>query len=175
MSSQINRIAYVPGKGGFLRILWKPSIASESTSLVVLPSSTYTWEYDPKLENMTEADSLGELFLPTLASMVCRVDLRRRYDPMSLDALGLTRGVGFIEAYCVDVGNSGKGYVVYHAAVGPYNFQNPQIGHVTEGFSLMGGQLQSGGAIAIPTNFQLGSTFPNIGAYVGTGSLPSGL
>lgn len=174
MSVQTNRLTYTPGKGAYLRLLWKPTVTIDAAALVVLPSSSYTFEKDPGLTDMTEADSLGHYFAPTLANFMIRVDLRRRQGNMSLDALGI-RGIQFVDCVGLDIGNSGTCDIFYHMSVGPYNRDNPQLENIKEGFSLMGGQQASSG-VAIPAYLTNSGTIPDISAYLSAGaSIPSGL
>lgn len=173
MANQFNRLNYVLGKGGFIRLIWKPNPLVETTSLVILPHSVYTFESDPGLEDMTEADSLGRYFAPSLANYMIRVDLRRRQTVMSLDALGI-RGINFVDRVLLDIGTTGTCDIIDHMAVGPYNRNHPQTQHVQEGFSLQGGQLTASG-IAIPTYALSAGTIPDISAYSATGSVPTGL
>lgn len=174
MANQFNRLAYLKGKGGFLRIIWKPNIASEAANLVVLPHSTYALETDPHLENMTEGDSKGHYYAPGTEDHTLRVNLRRRQDPVSLDALGI-RGLGTVDRVLIDIGNSGTCDVYDHMTVGPYNREAPQIQNITEGFSLHGGEMVGQG-IAIPFYARLSGTIPDITAYIAVGgAVPSGL
>lgn len=174
MANQFNRLNYVTGKGGFLRLIFKPSALSETATLVVLPNKAYTWENDPRLENMTEADSLGNYYAPTVYDNIIRVDLRRRQDPMSLDALGI-RAMSLIDRVVIDIGTTGKCHVIDHMAVGPYNFNAAQLQNIEEGFALMGGAWV-GANIALPAYAQAAGVIPDISAYYVTGgSVPSGL
>lgn len=174
MANQFNRLAYALGKGGFVRLLFKSSVSATTMNLIVLPHAVCAVENDPNLEDMTEGDSYGRYFAPTLEMNSIRVDLRRRQDPVSLDALGV-RGISFVDAVFVDIGTTGTGDLYWHMGVGPYSRGGPQSSKIEEGFTLMGGS-RVGSGIALPTYMQASGTIPLLTGYVRTGvSVPSGL
>lgn len=177
MANQYNRLAYAVGHGAFARMLYRTSAAASSGILIAVPMSICQFSYDPMNEETTESDSFGRAFSPTVAMISLRVDLRRRLDPVSMDAMGI-RSLSWVDAVAIDIGNSGKCDVVYGMAVGPYERSADSKSIVMEGFTLLGGQMVARG-ITIPSwaLTTLGSAgIPNLAGYVRTGvALPSGL
>lgn len=177
MADQSRRLSYGVGKGGFLRILWRPSVSAVSGNLVVLPNSTYECMWDPGLEDMTESDSIGRLMMPTLETCQISVNLRKRFDSVSLEALGI-RAVSFVDAVAIDHGASGMVDWFAHMSVGPYTRSADQRSHIMEGFTLTGGAIQGRG-VACPSwalATSGGGGIPNLAGYFRTGvSLPTGL
>ncbi len=174
MADQTNRLSYVKGKGGYLRIIWKPVMTVESCALVILPHSVYNLETDPHLENMTEADAKGHYYATGTEDHTLRVNLRRRRDYMSLEALGI-RGLATVDRVLIDIGATGTCDIYDHMTVGPYNRDAPQIQNITEGFSLHGGELVSQG-VTIPSYALSAGTLPALAFYLTpAGSVPSGL
>ncbi len=175
MPDQTLRRSYVTAKGGFGRFLWKPTFASSSFNLVALPTSVINAERDPNNIDMTEADSIGMYEAPTLERNQVSIDLRRRVDPISLDALGI-RFLTFLDFFILDIGLTGMCDIWAHMTVGPYRRSQDQKVHITEGFSLTGG-AQIFANVALPT-WALpatgGSGVPLINGYVKSGvSVPS--
>lgn len=177
MADQSRRLSYGVGKGGFLRILWRPTISATTGNLVVLPLSSCEIAWDPGLEDMTESDSVGRLMMPTLETCQINVSLRRRFDTVSLEALGV-RLVSFVDAVAIDIGTSGLVDWLAHMSVGPYTRGADQRSHIMEGFSLMGGAIQGRG-VACPTWARAtegAGGIPNLaGYYRASVGLPTGL
>lgn len=178
MANQTNRLLYAPGKGAFLRILWRASVSASTGNLVVLPSSTFEYNWDPGNEDMTEADSLGRYMPPTLEMNVVNVSLRQRHTPISLEALGI-RSISFVDAVAIDIGGTtGLCDWCAHMSVGAYQRSNDQKTNVMTGFSLVGGAIQGRG-VAIPQWAQAASGsggIPNLAGYFRSNvALPTGL
>jgi hypothetical protein len=172
MAIQTNRLSYVLGKGGFLRIAWKPSQAAEAAILAVLPNSMCEYGFDPQNEDLTESDSLGRYMGQTVPMNSIRVDMRRRGANVSLDALGV-RAVSLADCVIVDIGSSGLCDIYVHMTVAPFNRTSPQLSSIREGFSLEGGLLVQSG-VAIPTWAQTAG-LPATSGYTKTVTIPSGL
>lgn len=174
MANQSNRLSYVLGKGGFLRLLYKPSIASDQMNLIALPSGSYEVENEAAQENLTESDSLGHYMAETVPMHSIRVDLRRRYGSLAIEALGL-RARSMIDVVVVDIGASGLCDVYVHMGIGSYNRGNPQLQAVREGFSLNGGYAVSKG-IAVPAwALPVTASLPLDAGYIRTGVTVSGI
>lgn len=170
MANQTNRLGYVAGKGGFVRIAWKPNPAAEGAILVVLPNASMDNANDPRLEDLTEGDSFGSYMAATVEMNSIRVDLRRRGANTNLDALGL-RAATLADLVIVDIGNSGLCDIYVHMTVGPYNRGNQQQSAVREGFSLEGGQKVASG-VPIPA-WATTTGLPALSGYTKSVTIPS--
>lgn len=166
------------GKGAFLRLLFREPLSaggvSSTGTLVVLPAAGFIYDYDPNCTLMTEAKFQGDYWAPTTASHLIRVDLRRRRDPVSLDALGLMNA--YFDAVVLEIGNSEKCHVFRGMTRAPYSLMNPMLGHVREGFSLRGG-CRIHANVDVPTwaRASESSPIPRLAGYTRTGvTIPSG-
>lgn len=172
MADQSNRFSKVLGQGAFLRLLFRVSHVDTSLSLVVLPASNMLYDNFPNEMLMTEATGKGECYGMGTESHSIRVDLRRRRDPVSVDALGIR--TNYFDAVVMDIGNTGYCHVIRGMWRGPYSLGTQQLQHSREMFSLRGGWMYARN-VAIPVWAQAAVDLPLTGGYTRYGiSFPSG-
>lgn len=167
-----NQNSYTLGKGSFLRILFRTNYNSSTGTLLVVPGMNISCEHDPGLENMTEGDSIGEYWAPTVEKNIIRMDLRRRTDPISLDALGLMT-VPYFDYVAYDVAGGGglKVNILQGMSRAAYNWGAPSLNHIQEGFALIGGAMTFRN-VALPTWLTAttgAGGIPNLAGYIRTG------
>lgn len=177
MANQVNRLSRVLGKGSYLRLLFREIASSASGpattgTLIVLPAAGFQYTFEPNSVLMSEAKFGGDYFAPTTASHMIQVDLRRRSDPVSIDALGIM--TSYFDAVVLEIGDSERCHVFRGMTRGPYSLGGMATSHMREMFSLRGGcRLEAN--VELPAWARTTGTIPATAGYTRTGvAIPAG-
>ncbi len=152
----------VLGKGGFLRIRWRPDLTqdySESDNadyeVAIVPYEAYEYNFDPRNVEVTESDSPGCQMPGTVPTIMIHVDLRDRVDPMSIEALLLLDDFSssrFIDEVFMDQGATGVGKLIQQMYSGPIQRRGQATQPIKAAFTLLGGFVAAE-ELALPDRF----------------------